>query len=220
VIGASAAPFRMTTGVTGLPAEASVWASRVVIGVETGLVQEERRALRRAVAARRAEFAAGRRCAKCALADLGRTTDAIPVGAARAPVWPPGVVGSITHTAAWAIAAVAPATVCQAVGIDLQGTHTVEPDLAAMLVADQEMDIVNGVDDGLTVALAAKEALGKGLFTLTQMRMKLQDLQIVWQSDEASSLVIQVDSIKAGWNAAVSIARWRGHVLASVALDI
>ena len=55
--------------------------------------------MERAVATRRAEFTTGRACAREALTSLGAPAEAVPVGEKRAPVWPDGVVGSITHTA-------------------------------------------------------------------------------------------------------------------------
>src|SRR5277367_2552834 len=67
------------------------------------------RELDRAVRARRTEFLAGRACARSALRKLadGRADDAIPIGPDRAPVWPAGIVGAITHAHGFAAAAVA-----------------------------------------------------------------------------------------------------------------
>lgn len=52
---------------------------------------------------RRSEFATGRQCARLALTSLGRGPDDEPVlrDDRGAPLWPPGVVGSITHCAGW-----------------------------------------------------------------------------------------------------------------------
>ncbi|WP_352542194.1 hypothetical protein [Mesorhizobium sp. M0018] len=46
---------------------------------------------------RGAEFLAGRAMADAALQALGQLTTEIPIGPDRAPVWPKGSVGSITH---------------------------------------------------------------------------------------------------------------------------
>jgi enterobactin synthetase component D len=76
--------------------------------------------LRDAVPKRQAEFLAGRSCARIALTicapehacfDVRRSPD-------RAPIWPHGVVGSITHTGDYAAAAVARASKIQAIGLD------------------------------------------------------------------------------------------------------
>jgi 4'-phosphopantetheinyl transferase EntD len=47
---------------------------------------------------RRIQYLAGRRCAAAALARLGIRDHVLRAGADRAPIWPPGIVGSITHT--------------------------------------------------------------------------------------------------------------------------
>ncbi|MCT2581961.1 4'-phosphopantetheinyl transferase family protein [Actinophytocola gossypii] len=72
---------------------------------------------------RRAEFATARRCARLALAELGIPPGPLPRGAGGAPVWPAGVVGSMTHCAGYRAAAVGRAGDLDALGIDA------EPDL-------------------------------------------------------------------------------------------
>ncbi|SEG77271.1 4'-phosphopantetheinyl transferase EntD (siderophore biosynthesis) [Actinacidiphila yanglinensis] len=83
---------------------------------------EEEPAVARAVAKRRAEHAAGRACAREALAALGRPTGAIPRDNTDrgAPVWPSGIVGSITHCDGYRAAAVARAEDVLALGIDAE----------------------------------------------------------------------------------------------------
>jgi enterobactin synthetase component D len=75
----------------------------------------------RSVPSRQLEFIAGRVAAREALRSAGLAAPpTIAMGADRAPVWPVGYVGSITHSAgsAWAVAA--PDTRLRAVGIDLE----------------------------------------------------------------------------------------------------
>ena len=77
--------------------------------------------MHRAVPRRRAEFAAGRTCARRALAALGVHQRAIPSGTNRLPQWPDGYIGSITHTETVCAAAVGRYTDgFIAVGIDLE----------------------------------------------------------------------------------------------------
>ncbi|BBB01597.1 putative phosphopantetheinyl transferase [Actinacidiphila reveromycinica] len=83
---------------------------------------EEEPGVARAVPKRRAEHAAGRACAREALAGLGVPAGPIPRDDADrgAPVWPEGVVGSITHCDGYRAAAVARATDVLALGIDAE----------------------------------------------------------------------------------------------------
>ena len=73
-------------------------ATEALVGPE-GLLPEERALVAGSSTARQAEFATGRHCARLALASLSPRFDRMPVLAdgRGAPVWPAGVVGSITH---------------------------------------------------------------------------------------------------------------------------
>jgi 4'-phosphopantetheinyl transferase EntD len=65
--------------------------------VDGAIDGDERDAVASALPGRRAEFVTGRVLARQALAALGIRPASIPVARSGAPVWPPGVVGSITH---------------------------------------------------------------------------------------------------------------------------
>ena len=93
-------------------------------GAAPGLFPAEQAALRTAGPRRRAEFAAGRSCARAALATLGVAAGPILPGPAGQPLWPAGVTGSITHCAGYQACAVARTTDVAAIGIDA------EPDAA------------------------------------------------------------------------------------------
>src|SRR5690242_7832438 len=71
------------------------------------LYLEESVLVKNAVEKRIAEFCAGRHCAREALRALGRTPGAI-LAEGRAPIWPDGVVGAITHCTGYCGAVVAP----------------------------------------------------------------------------------------------------------------
>ena len=79
-----------------------------------------------AAPARLAEFSAGRHAARLALAALGLPPVAIPMAADRAPVWPEGVAGSISHTRRACLAA---ARRGGGLGIDLEEDEDLPEDL-------------------------------------------------------------------------------------------
>src|SRR5262249_37950297 len=83
---------------------------------------------------RRYEFATGRRCARAALAQLGFPPAPLLAGPDRAPLWPDGVVGSITHTDSYRAAAVARAEQLCSVGIDAEPNLPL-PDRVLHLIA-------------------------------------------------------------------------------------
>ena len=91
------------------------------------LLPEEEPLVARAVAKRRAEFTTVRTCARMALAELGRPPVPVLTGPKREPLWPAGIVGSLTHCTGYRAAAVAPATLLASLGIDAE-PHEALPD--------------------------------------------------------------------------------------------
>ena len=85
-----------------------------------GLFPAEEAVVRTAGPRRRAEFTAGRRCAREALARLGLPPAPVLAGRAGEPRWPAGVTGSITHCAGYRACAVALTTDVAAIGIDAE----------------------------------------------------------------------------------------------------
>lgn len=84
------------------------------------LPAQERFLVRDAVPERREELAAGRRQAHAALKALGEDVEVIGRGERGEPIWPNGVVGSITHCDGFVAAAVAPTTRYRGLGIDVE----------------------------------------------------------------------------------------------------
>lgn len=120
--------------------------------------------LRAAVPKRRSEFLAGRACAALALRQAGLAEDVPRMG--RAPVWPTGVAGSITHSRDRAIAAIS--TRYGAVGLDCEAL--VPPDralqLAAAIFSETEARLCPGAlpfATFFTLVFSAKEAVYKAL---------------------------------------------------------
>jgi 4'-phosphopantetheinyl transferase EntD len=85
-----------------------------------GLFPAEVRAVGTAGPSRQAEFTAGRRCARTALAALGVPAAAIMPGPAGEPGWPVGVTGSITHCPGYRASAVARTRDLATIGIDAE----------------------------------------------------------------------------------------------------
>lgn len=81
---------------------------------------EEAACLPKALDKRLREFAAGRRAARVAMRALGHPANAILHGADRAPVWPEGLVGSISHTDDLCLSALASASRFSSLGLDLE----------------------------------------------------------------------------------------------------
>jgi len=124
------------------------------------LMAAERPAIARAILARQREFAGGRAAARIALHQVTGRTLAVPMGPDRAPVWPAGLRGSITHAAGLCLAAATADPTIQALGLDLEQD--------APLPAGTEPAILLGDEIGQNprAVFSAKETVFKALYPL------------------------------------------------------
>lgn len=140
---------------------------------------EESGAMARAASARIAEFAGGRACARQAMAALGVDPAPIPVAADRSPVWPAGLVGSISHCDSLYCAAVTRAGVVRAIGVDVEPVARLPVPLA-MVCGPEERNAfaclppLQGTDWGMA-AFVAKEAYYKCQYRLTGRFLDFRD---------------------------------------------
>lgn len=143
----------------------------------------ERAAVAGASERRRREFLAGRACAHAALRAIDR--DGLPIGrgAMREPLWPAGVVGSISHAQGLAGAVVASAVDAWSVGLDIE---LLAPPLDA---AVQRLVLRPGELTGpacarhlgpeyAKIAFAAKECVYKCLFPRTRWPLEFGDVAV------------------------------------------
>lgn len=130
--------------------------------------------VRRSVIKRQAEFFFGRMAARQALTALGRPVVDIPIGTSREPVWPAGLIGSISHTAGIAAAVVIQQGTRRGVGIDIESVVDDEAKeaLLATALSAQEVEHLQTtglpLNTALTVAFSAKESLFKAAFVLAR----------------------------------------------------
>lgn len=125
----------------------------------------------RALDKRRREFAAGRAAAHQAMAALGQAPEPIPVAENRAPVWPAGLVGSISHTRSCAMSVVAKQGNIRGLGIDVEEDKPLADDLWPAICSAQEQDWLRGQDNPGQLAklvFSAKEAAYKCQFTVSE----------------------------------------------------
>jgi 4'-phosphopantetheinyl transferase EntD len=173
------------------PVLADVLPSLVVVTARTDddpdavLASEEEPAVAHAVATRRAEFTTARSCARDALTRLGSPTPAVPVGEKRAPVWPDGVVGAITHCAGFRAAAVAWRSEVRTVGLDAE-PHTALPDGVLEAVSDAgERAVLSRLARESPdvrwdkILFSAKESVYKAWFPLTGRWLGFEDAELV-----------------------------------------
>jgi enterobactin synthetase component D len=141
--------------------------------------------LARAVPKRRIEYAAGRFCAQRALTVLS-AEDALTVigtGPHGEPLWPPGIVGAITHTHEFAAAAVALKRDARAIGFDVERLTHLSADVLDYIAVPAEiaaLTLISGMhaDAVASVVFSAKEALFKCLYPEVQRYFDFRDAVI------------------------------------------
>lgn len=129
------------------------------------------------VPARRVEFAAGRSAARAAMAALGLPPLPIPMGADRAPVWPGGVTGTITHCAGACLALAGAAADWRGLGLDAEPLVPLEAGLWPLILGPDEEG------DGLQAlrSFVAKEAAYKAQYPLSGTLFDFHTLRLDWR---------------------------------------
>jgi len=139
-------------------------------------------------AVRRAEFAAGRLCARRALSELGYTAFPLLVNSDRTPRWPAGVVGSISHTNGFCGAVVAETNRFRGIGVDVEIAGRVTPDMWPELFTDGERAVLERLTPEARTAVAAiafsaKESFYKCQFPATGSWVDFHDVLVSLQGD-------------------------------------
>jgi 4'-phosphopantetheinyl transferase EntD len=158
--------------------------------------------LGRAVPSRIQEFAAGRLCARRAMAQFGIAGFALRAADDRQPIWPPSVVGSITHTAGFCAAAVAERSRVRALGIDTEKLGKVNAEIWASICTPAEMAWVASLAPPDQAAAAnlifsAKEAFYKCQYPLTREALNFHDARVELPAFGASEGMFYIHPMRA-----------------------
>ena len=129
-------------------------------------------AVQGAVPRRLAEFHAGRAAARAAMVALSFPPRPVPMGPDRAPVWPVGLTGSISHSATACVAALGFAQDWVGIGVDIEEDSPLAPMLVAEICTRTERVWLGTQPEaarGLMAKLifSAKEATYKAQYPLT-----------------------------------------------------
>jgi enterobactin synthetase component D len=123
------------------------------------------------IAKRRCEFLAGRICAQLSLKQFGLIQCAnVGMAADRSPVWPEGIVGSITHTSSTAAACIASSDIYKNIGIDIEVIFNDETanSIKSEVTRYPELNVLK--DEALsetlliTLIFSAKESIFKAIY--------------------------------------------------------
>jgi 4'-phosphopantetheinyl transferase EntD len=174
--------------------------------MQVNLFPEEESIVRHAVQKRRQEFATARGCARAALARLGIPAVAIPAGAHGEAIWPPGVVGTITHCTGYRACAVARSHEIAMLGIDAEPNLPLPDRLLDDIGRPEELQQLcsaSGWSDVYRGRLlfSAKEAIYKAWFPLARRWLGFEDARISFdpQSETfAARLLVEESQLPSG----------------------
>jgi 4'-phosphopantetheinyl transferase EntD len=168
-----------------------------------------------AVPKRRATFSTGRHCARQALVRFMDKPPEILRGKSGEPMWPEGIVGSISHSAKLAGAVVASKSEITAIGIDIETIGDVKQDMWPLLFLDTEIEMINSKhnDTALwaTLLFSLKESFYKLQYPITGLWLDFKDITISENNGKFSFIqvksshdlsAISFDQIKVDWTVA------------------
>ncbi|MFA7648259.1 MAG: 4'-phosphopantetheinyl transferase superfamily protein [Phenylobacterium sp.] len=189
--------------------------------VEAPLWPEEEALIARAAPGRRREFATTRACARRVLRRLGSTPGPLLPGCLGAPIWPVGVVGSLTHCPGYRAAAAAPADVTRSLGIDAEPNAPLPPGVLTEIATPREQAGLPGPAAVCwdRLLFCAKEAVYKAWSPLTRVFLGFEDLEVVL-APEVGAFAAEVTAASTPQAPRLFIGRWTmgEGLLAAVAI--
>jgi len=154
---------------------------------EAHLLPEELSSISARQPAMRRASGAARWLARRLLAEIGVSDVAIPRAPSGAPVWPDGIIGSLAHDDAMAVAAVAPVGAIVSLGIDVEPAEPLPDDSFAIVATGA--DRTGAADPRLAgrILFCAKEAVYKAAFPLDREVLGYEDIAVDLDAGRATT---------------------------------
>lgn len=154
-------------------------------GDESALMPEEALAFATSVIKVRRASGAARIVARQLLTKVGIVECALPKAEGGAPVWPSGIVGSMSHDSHVAVATIALSRDFSRLGIDIEPAEPLPADLLDLVVTPQERTQI-GADPFLgRLLFVAKEAVYKAVYPLDRTFLDHYDVEVSLSRREA-----------------------------------
>jgi 4'-phosphopantetheinyl transferase EntD len=156
--------------------------------VREAFYPEEEAYVRNAVPKRRQEFAAGRLCARSALARFGVKNFPLLAGKNREPVWPPGIVGSISHTDRYCGVAIAWKTKFESLGLDVELARIIDEYYWKKICTRKELAWITSLpsdrrQENAALIFSAKECLYKCQYAISKKWLNFHAVMITVNPD-------------------------------------
>jgi len=138
----------------------------------------ERAGLARSVEKVRRQSGAARSLARHLLRPLGYDDPPILRSETGLPLWPPGIIGSLAHDAALAVAAIADARDLRSVGIDVEPAEPLPDGLVELVATPRERERYSPATLNSRLLFVLKEAIYKASFAIDQMFLDFSDVEV------------------------------------------
>lgn len=182
-----------------------------------------------AVPKRKGEYRAGRTCARMAIQHVSSSLLTLedsstnwPInGADRAPIWPDGITGSLSHSNTLVTCIAGLSSRYESLGVDIEPPTSLSDsaNFAHQVCLPQELAIVSqsGLSDaGFTLLFSAKEALFKAVYPTVKRYVDFHEAKLIGIDGDTLNFElsaglssdlghIQTLEVKAAW--------WRQHIL-------
>ncbi len=169
------------------------------------VAQRERDLVANAVRERQADFITGRWCAHRALEAIGRAQDVIEVNRFGGPVWPPGVVGSISHDAGLCVAVAGASQGVAGIGVDLFSVSraSLMPALAPLILSATEYRLLEREPERplyVQTLFCIKEAVIKAISPTVQAFIDPRDIDVRLSQDGFEAQATSLPDPTMGWH--------------------
>jgi 4'-phosphopantetheinyl transferase EntD len=194
------------------------------------LLSDEAEAIKSARGERLLEFRGGRHCARLALGRLGLVGAPVLRAPDRAPLWPPGFVGSIAHTRnrerGFCGVAVARASEVRSVGLDVELDTPLERALWRRVFTERERGRIEQEPEPAQgflgkLVFSAKECAYKCQYPLSRAFLEFQDVEVTisLERGELSAVLLrEAGPFRAGSVFAGRFAREGGIIATGITL--
>jgi 4'-phosphopantetheinyl transferase EntD len=152
--------------------------------LEVELFAQEEGAIGNAVEKRRREYITVRACARMAFGKLGLAPSPILSGERGEPLWPAGIVGSITHCSGYRACALARASSVVTIGIDAEPNEPLPDGVLGKIARAEERPLLEELARTMPAVhwdrllFSAKESVYKAWFPLAKRWLGFEDASL------------------------------------------
>jgi 4'-phosphopantetheinyl transferase EntD len=195
-------PFDLTELRAWLP-EDLLFAIAPVQDCYAQLLPQEQAVVERAVSSRRCEFSSARSLAHTLLAKLGQERMPLLPLPDRSPAWPPGILGSLSHSRHWCAAALARNNgKLFGVGVDIEDSRPLKSGLFPEILTPNEIQALStqlAPQDRSARALTAfsiKEAVFKCLYARGNRNLGFLSMEIDFEAATNRPRVVPMQELQ------------------------